>query len=481
MKYNKLFFTIFLSCFLSIFMLTESKAQYNEITKILASDAAVLDNFGYSVSISGDRAIVGASYKDNIRGSAYIFERDGSGNWTQKQKLTASDAAEFDNFGSSVSISGDRAIVGAEGDDDGGINIGSAYIFERDGSGNWTETPKLTASDAAAGEGFGRSVSISEDRVLVGAYGKENFTGSAYIFERDGSGNWTETAILTASDADAFDTFGISVSISGDCAIVGADRNDDAGSGSGSAYIFERDGSGNWTETSNLTASDAATGDYFGHSVSISGDRALVGASYDDDGGINSGSVYMFERDGSGNWTETQKLTASDAAEFEYFGHSVSISGDRAIVGAYSNDDAGSNSGSAYIFEKDESGNWTETQKLTASDAATDSQFGWSVSISGDCAIVGANGKDNFTGSAYIFMQNLSVQDLLSNLISSVDESGIHKGTKNSLISSLENALKSLEKGNTGAAINQLQAFINKVEAQSGKKVDEEHANDLDN
>jgi hypothetical protein len=255
--------------------------------KLTAADAAQDDYFGYSVSVSGDYAIVGARYNDDgatSSGSAYIFVRSGT-NWTQQAKLTASDAAEGDAFGISVSIDGDYAIVGANGNDDDGSLSGSAYIFKRSGTA-WSQQDKLTASDANGADQFGSSVSIDGDYAIVGAqYDDDDGTssGSAYIFKWDGT-SWSEQEKLTASDAAAFDKFGYSVSIDGDYAIVGAHGNDDAGSLSGSAYIFNWDGT-SWTEQQKITASDANGSDEFGWKVSIAGDYAIIGASRDDDGG----------------------------------------------------------------------------------------------------------------------------------------------------------------------------------------------------
>ncbi len=392
-----------------------------ETRKLTASDGAASDYFGYSVSISGDTAIVGAYRDDNYSGSAYIFSRDqgGANNWGQVKKLTASDGAADDRFGYSVSISGDTVIVGAWRDDDKGTNSGSAYIFYRDqgGANNWGEVKKLTASDGADYDDFGYSVSISGDRAIVGARlddDKGDGSGSAYIFSRDqgGSDNWGEVKKLTASDGAASDDFGYSVSISGDTAIVGARYDDDKVDDSGSAYMFSRDqgGANNWGEVKKLLASDGVAWDCFGWSVSISGDTVIVGAPYDDDSGTNSGSAYIFYRDqgGANNWGQVKKLTASDGAASDEFGWSVSISGDVAIVGARWDDDNGIDSGSAYIFYRDQGGanNWGEVKKLTASDGAAADYFGWSVSISGDMAIVGAWGDDDNgsdSGSAYIF------------------------------------------------------------------------------
>ena len=207
-------------------------------SKRTASDGAAADRFGRSVSISGDYAVIGAYYNDdddgNRSGSAYIFERDGAGNWNEVQKLTPSDGAEFDYFGNSVSISGNYAVIGAYGDDDNGANSGSAYVFERSGSaGNWSEVEKLTASDGAASDRFGYAVSISGNTVVIGADSDDDDnggnSGSAYVFERGGAGNWSETQKLTASDGAGFDFFGISVSISGNTVVIGADNDDDNG------------------------------------------------------------------------------------------------------------------------------------------------------------------------------------------------------------------------------------------------------------
>ena len=251
--------------------------------------------------------------------------------WPQRQKLLASDGAAGDYFGWSVSISGDLAIVGAYDDDDKGSDSGSAYIFRWDGA-SWVQQQKLTASDGNAGDNFGYSVSISDDYAIVGAYGDDvngTDSGSAYIFRWDGT-SWVQQAKLTASDGAYLDYFGISVSISGNLAIVGAYDDDDKGTDSGSAYIFRWDGT-SWVQQK-LIAADGAAYDYFGWSVSIGGDYAIVGAIYDDDRGTNSGSAYIFKWNGT-SWSQQAKITASDGAIEDYFGYSVSISGDYAIVG----------------------------------------------------------------------------------------------------------------------------------------------------
>jgi len=377
------------------FSVTPARASLSDSeTKLNPSDAAAFDNFGFSVAISGNTTLVGARWDDDggfNAGSAYLFDVT-TGN--QIAKLTASDAAAGDSFGKSVAISGITALVGAVGDDDGGRSSGSAYLFDVT-TGN--QIAKLTASDTAVEDWFGYSVAISGNTAMVGAIFDRDggsLSGSAYLFDVT-TGN--QIAKLTASDATAGDRFGSSVAISGNTALVGALQDDDGGSNSGSAYLFDVT-TGN--QIAKLTASDAASNDNFGSSVAISGNTALVGAFKDDDAGSRSGSAYLFDIT---TGDQIAKLTASDAAAFDRFGFSVAISGNTAMVGAYADDDGGNVSGSAYLFDVT-TGN--QFAKLTASDAAANDNFGWSVAISDNTALVGAfgdNGEGFDSGSAYLF------------------------------------------------------------------------------
>ena len=325
----------------------------------------------------------------------------------EEAKLTARDGAAGDQLGVSVAISGYTAVVGAWWDSDNGPKSGSAYVFVRSG-GSWTEQAKLTASDGAAGDRFGYSVAISGDTAVVGAYiddEKGIDSGSAYVFVRSG-GIWTEQAKITASDGAAGDQFGLAVAVSGDITIVGALTDGDNGPNSGSAYVFLRSG-GSWIEQTKITARDGAAGDQLGVSVALSGDTALVGASHDADNGADSGSAYVFVRSG-GSWTEQAKITARDGAVGDQFGYSVAVSGDIAVVGAAHDDDKGASSGSAYVFVR-VGGSWTEQAKLTASDGAAGDIFGNSVAVSGDTAVVGACRNADYgpnSGSAYVFVRS---------------------------------------------------------------------------
>ncbi len=411
-----------------------------EVKKIIASDAQAADLFGGSVAVSGDTAVVGAFFEDaggTEAGAAYVFQRDegGADNWGEVQKLTASDAQAGDFFGISVAISGDTAIVGAFFEDAGGTEAGAAYVFQRDEGGpdSWGEVQKLTASDAQASDEFGISVAISGDTAIVGAFqeapGGIAFAGAAYLFERNQGGpdNWGEVKKLTASDAQG-GRFGHGVSLSGDTAIVGALAARVGGSGgflAGAAYLFERNQGGpdNWGEVTKLTASDAQSGDSFGISVAMGGDTAVVGALEEDAGGRNAGAAYVFERNQGGpdNWGEVKKLTASDAEAFDFFGISVAVSGDRAIVGAYLEDAGGVGfaAGGAYVFERDQDGpgTWGEVTKLTASDAQAEGRFGISVALSGDRAIVGALFADAGRGAAYVLQAPPPTEQININVV----------------------------------------------------------------
>ncbi|MAV76072.1 MAG: hypothetical protein CL691_05580, partial [Cellvibrionales bacterium] len=372
--------------------------------KLTASDGNQNDYFGMSVSIDGDTVLIGADGDDdngNKSGSAYVYTHS-NGVWTQQQKLTASDGAENDYFGHSVSIDGDTALIGAWGDD---YRQGSAYLFVRS-NGVWSEQQKLTASDGTFSDYFGDEVSLDSDTALIGAHMDDDDinggynSGSAYVFVRS-NGVWSEQQKLIANDATQNDKFGIDVSLNGDTAVIGAPLDDDNGDNSGSAYIFVRS-NGIWTQQQKLTASDGAERETFGYGISLDGDTAFIG-SYGDNT-YYSGSAYVFVRS-NGVWSELQKLIASDIAEFQYFGNRISLNGDTALISAYGDDDNGISSGSAYVFVRS-NGVWSEEQKLTAIDGFENDIFGRSVSIDGNTAVIGAywgDGISTDSGSAYIF------------------------------------------------------------------------------
>jgi len=370
-----------------------------EQQELTASDGFVGDQFGWSESVSGNTAVIGAASKNNAEGAAYVFVLSG-GVWSRQQELTASDAAADDELGYSVSVSGDTAVIGAWGK---ALNQGAAYVFVRS-NGVWTQQQELTASDGAGGDGFGFSVSVSGDTALIGAPGN----GAAYVFVRSG-GVWSKQQELTASDEAASDYFGYSVSVSGNTALIGASAKN---TNQGAAYVFVQSGQV-WTQQQELTASDGATDDSFGFSVSVSGGTSAIGAPGNSG---SQGAAYGFLLSG-GVWGQQQKVTASDGAAGDSFGNSVSVSGASAVIGAYHKN---ADQGASYLFGFS-GGVWAQQQELTASDGVAYDYFGCSVSVSGDTAAIGAVGRNNGLGAAYVFAVP---QPTISGVISAGDFGG---------------------------------------------------------
>jgi hypothetical protein len=335
---------------------------WGQVAKLIAADGTGYGFFGWSVAVSADTAVVGAPGVNvgghYMQGAAYVFYLDQGGPdaWGQVAKLTAADGAPEDQFGYSVSVSGDTAVVGPDQATVGGNSMqGAAYVFRRDqgGAEAWGQVAKLTAADGAAGDLFGRSVSVSGVTAVAGASGADiggtPDEGAAYVFYRDQGGPdaWRQVAKLTADDGAEVWMFGQSVTVSRDTAVAGA---------YGEAYVFYRNlgGADGWGQAAKVTAADGTENDVFGSSVSVSGDTAVVGARGATVGGnVSQGAAYVFYRNRGGVdvWGQVAKLTADDGAETDFFGRSVSVSGDTALVGANTADVSGnSNQGAAYVF-----------------------------------------------------------------------------------------------------------------------------------
>lgn len=445
------------------------------------------DLFGRSVAISGNTVVVGAAGEDSNAtgingdqtnnsatqsGAAYVFVRSG-GVWSQQAYLKASNTEGFDNFGWSVAISGDTVVVGARGEssnatgingnqtDDSMLNAGAAYVFVRDG-GLWTQQAYLKASNTEISDEFGWSVAISGDTVVVGADSEDSNatgvngdqtnngainSGAAYVFARTG-GTWSQQAYLKGSITPS--SFGWSAAISGDTVVVG---------GPGGAFVFSRTGAV-WSQQASLTASNFEPVDDFGVSVAVSGDTVVVGAMSEDsnatgiDGdqtnnsAADSGAAYVFTRVG-GVWSQQAYLKASNTEGGDFFGVSVAISGDTLVVGAEREDSSASgidgnqtdnsaaNSGAAYVFTRNASV-WTQQAYLKASNTGSGDNFGHSVAISGDAALVGAYQEDSNatgidgdqvnnsavnSGAAYVF--TLGAPDFDSPVIDCADADGV--------------------------------------------------------
>jgi hypothetical protein len=395
------------------YLFARTDGVWTQQQRLMASDGAADDRFGWSVALSGDRAIVGAPLDDDhgdSSGTAYAFAL-ADGVWTEQQVITADDAAEADGFGISVALDAETAIVGADHDD----LVGSAYVFVIS-DGTWTQQQKLADPDGLESGYFGHSVAVSGNTALVGAPGEGTSAvdpGRACVFVRSG-GDWTLQQTLAASDSSPDDRFGDSVALRGDMALVGAPLNDAAANDAGSAYLFARSGD-TWTQRQQFTPSAGSEGDSHGSCVALSQDVALVGAAFDDLCDTDAGSA-TFWRIETRPWGTGEKLVASDGSASDEVGWSVAISGDTALVGAHLDDDAADDAGSAYVFVRS-AGVWTEQQKLTAPEPAAYDEFGCSVALSDDTALVGAPNRDDGegaqdAGAAYVFVRSAGVWSL---------------------------------------------------------------------
>lgn len=386
-------------------------ADINQSQKLTANDPAAQDFFGYRVAIDGNTAVVGAYGKDGADvdvGAVYIFVRSGN-TWSLQQTIAAPTTAVNAAFGRAVAVSGDTVAIGSPFDDNVQSGAGAVYVYTRT-AGVWTQRAKLGAS-ATGNDRFGWAVALEGTTLAVGAPtdepGAANNAGSVSVFTGSGASWALQGSVLSASDALEDDQLGVSVALSGDTLVVGAEGVDGAQIDTGAAYVFTRSGSV-WTQRTRLVAS--ANGDgtdqrLFGRSVAIDGTTILIG----EPGRIaNKGAAYVYTGSGA-TWTQQGgALTASDGAGGDVFGHSVALRGDLALVGAYDEEpDAGPlNRGSVYVFRRS-AAVWTQPDKYLASDATANDRFGFGLALTPGAAIVGApydaNGVNTEAGSAYVF------------------------------------------------------------------------------
>ena len=306
--------------------------------------------------------------------------------------------------GFSVAVDGDLAVLGAPFASGAAALSGAVYLFER-GPGGWLPAGVLTASDGQGGDGFGNELALEGDRLLVGAVWRDGpgvDSGAVYLFERSG-GTWGETGKLLPADHGPQDWFGRTVALDGDRALVGASLKADPAFATGAAYVFEWS-AGQWTETAKLSASDGAGDDFFGGAIDLDGDRILIGAHGDDDLASESGGAYVFDLVG-GQWVETVKLIAADGKTNDDLGVEVALEGDVALLASFGDDDGAADGGSVYVFERGPGG-WAETAELLASDASADDGFGSGLDLVDGLALIGAWGHDGAApdgGASYAF------------------------------------------------------------------------------
>jgi len=367
---------------------------WEEVGKIVADDGTIGDQFGYSVAISDNLAVIGASEDDELglrSGSAYVVDATTG---QQLFKLLASNGGEKDYFGISVATDGHLAVVGAIFGDGNVADTGAAYVFDVT---TGDELFKLVASDGDVGDHFGSSVAIAGDRIVIGAsYGDGGVidSGTAYVFDAI---TGQPLFKLSASDGSAGDQFGKSVAVDENRLLIGAYQDDDNGTDSGSAYIFDLS---TGQQLFKLVASDGIESDRFGWSVSLSGGHGLVGSWGSDAKGTDSGAAYVFD---VMTGQQVLKLSATDGQVGARFGYSVAMSGDLAVIDAQLDFDHSGYTGAAYIFDVTTG---QQISKITATDGGGGKGIGRCVAISGEVVLAGAEGDDTngtSSGAVYVF------------------------------------------------------------------------------
>ncbi len=391
--------------------LTDSSRAECLLGRLLAppGEAAAFDYFGSSVGLDGDRLVVGCQYDDGAyfnTGALFVFERTGTA-WQPVVKLTATDGASFDVLGLSADVSGDRVAGGAPFDGRSlGDHQGAAYVFEYDGA-QWDQHKLTSGAFSRAFEWFGTALDLEGDDLIVGAPGNQDpnlaMPGWAYAFRRD-AGGWTLQQQLTPGDPDPNDLFGDAVALDGDLAIIGARGDDQEATEAGAAYVFRRS-AGVWSQEAKLTADDAAAYDRFGWSVAVDSERAFVGSPGRQGASFNEGAVYEFHRV-AGVWTQVQRITASDAFADDNFGNALAVDGDALLIGAWFSDNDASASGSVYAFRHD-GAQWVESAKFVSTHDEMLGNFGVSIGLSNGLAVVGAPNENASpgpdSGAAYSF------------------------------------------------------------------------------
>ena len=378
-----------------------------EAGRLTASDSGAFESFGYAVGVCDDTALIGAHWDREIgteAGAAYIFKLDRPRQaWVESQKLLASDGAAWNDFGHALAMDGELAAIAAHAHlHEGAPGGGSVYIFRHEAS-SWIEEQELFASDGELLDGFAVSVSISGDVAVIGAPADDdagtNF-GASYVFRYDAkSQTWVEQQKLLAPNGGW--AFGGAVAIDGDLVVIGADSHVNDEVTLGSAYVFRLHGS-TWVEEQELLPSADAGSAAFGSSVSIRGDVILIGARSE-----GYGSAYVFRYDGEAppgsRWVLEQKLLASDPNGIEQFGKSVAVDGDTVVIGAWVSNAGGPGSGAAYVFRfNPRTSTWAQQQQLLPDPNPWTNFFGRSVAIDGDTAVIGAHGEDHQAGAAYV-------------------------------------------------------------------------------
>ena len=368
--------------------------------KPVPAAVAALDQYGAAVAVSGHRIVVGAPGDDDIgpsAGTAYILAFEGD-SWVLEQQLLPDVTGTPAGFGRSVDIEGDTVVVAAG--TGGSLGTGAVLVFVHDGA-SWQQLPAL-AADAPAGGTFGHAVAISGDTIVAGAPGEHAGTmanaGAAYVWRRE-NGSWGGAARLAPNDPSGGKFFGRSVAVAGETIIVGAEADSEAALIAGAVYVFDRQGNA-WTESQKLTLDNPSPGRLLGRSVDFDGELIVASAP----GQIGEvGQVHLFVENG-GEWSASDVLVASDEPGGGTFGNSVALSGNQIVVGSHFDDDQGGNAGAVYRFQR--SGALWEEEKLLGSDTTGGERLGEAVAIDGSTIVAGARSDDDrgvHSGAVYVF------------------------------------------------------------------------------
>lgn len=427
----------------SIGLSLAATAQALDITEFEKFTAASPDgggHYGSAIAMDNDVLVIGAKDDDeggSEAGAAYVY-RLVDGHWINEIKLIASDTIDFAGFGDAVAIDDDVIVVGAPRQNEtlkqGGtiVHIGAVYVFRFDGQ-DWVEEARLITSDFFIFDELGKAVAIDGDRIIAGAHHEGTAcdeskdpvilqncrSGAAYVFEYDGK-TWSETAKIVPSDAHTQNRFGSAIALTGDVAVIGswnAGNNADicppncATDGHGAVYVYRFDGA-QWNEEQIIVPPGGGElFNYMGGAVAMSGDRIIAGAEGDAEFFPSGGAAFIYRHDTEGPdpWVLEQKLTSSDVVLGDFFGGSVTIDGDVAVVASDFNDtESTTASGAAYVFTYNGKA-WTQQVKLVPSDPETFALFGFDMELlNGElvvCAIASDEvaGAEVNAGSAYHF------------------------------------------------------------------------------
>jgi Concanavalin A-like lectin/glucanases superfamily/FG-GAP repeat/Secretion system C-terminal sorting domain/Bacterial Ig-like domain len=416
----------FKKIFVFFFMISltgfSSAQTIDKYSKLLPPQSITNDQFGFALDMHGNYGLVGAPNASRNgaqqTGEVQALYFNGS-EWQLNQTIEAPQNTFGVNFGRTIEMDDRFAFIAGYDSSVFLVSVleysgGIVWVYERNGD-NWTKVQKLFASDSTFGDGFGKSIAVDGDRLIIGANftpdstfdGEEYFyrpAGAAYIFEYDGT-SWQETAKLVSQDTRDRDNdnFGWAVALDGDVAMISAYTDDEKGTSSGSIFFFTYNG-GEWEQSQKIFASDAASRDYFGYDISMENNRAVITAPYDDNGkGTNAGSFYYFENDGS-QWVQKAKYIESGGTQYSYFGWSVDMNENHLVLGAPFEDKKGSNTGSFYIYEFDGTG-WQQGNQVNAPDFTVNDYFGHDVAIAQNTILSGAYGDDDASlggGSVYV-------------------------------------------------------------------------------